>query len=656
MTIHLDISIGPVQGFVAQSRRTRDLWGSSYLLSFLSAHAMKGAQEAGGKIVRPNVEQDPLFQWMKGEGEGMLPRIGSVPNHFVLEVDEEASRVARAAVESLQKAWERICRVVWEQYVVHACHVGDGTEVIWHRQIKGFWDISWTAGPSTAQGGLLARRKHWRSHCLPDEPGDKCTVMPDLQELSGHVGAAGDREQQERFWNTVRTRLGSLDLQPNERLCAIALVKRLFPKVSGKALGGQVDTSHWPSTAYVAAVPWVRNVIASVPQQARAYADAVQRHERDVLAERHPQFIGLDRQNAGDFAKLDGNYLNREFILNERLCPLLKDTESSARDQLSRLLQCIYQAKDSDGSALGSPPAYYALLLADGDRLGKLVSQLGGMQSGGMKVGKALLAFTGQVQGIVKQHDGITVYAGGDDVLALLAVPKALECAAALSQSYQAAFDSNAAGHDDATLSAAVVFAHVRLPRGAVMTEAHRLLDEVAKDGNGRDSLAVGVLKPGGLNCQWTTTWKRPHSDSGEVSALTTIERLIGSLREHTAEPGLSSGLVYRIRETLAQLCEWDPVAGANGTQWKPGSWISLPPELDIRAHLRAEIYRSLVLRMDKEKEVQERSDQLADCVWDALGRAKATDDKESGNTKAGVDGLLLARFLAHPEHEEADR
>ena len=38
--MRLDISIGPVQGFVSQSRRTRDLWGSSYLLAFLSAHAM----------------------------------------------------------------------------------------------------------------------------------------------------------------------------------------------------------------------------------------------------------------------------------------------------------------------------------------------------------------------------------------------------------------------------------------------------------------------------------------------------------------------------------------------------------------------------------------------------------------------------------------
>lgn len=61
MTMRLDISIGPVQGFVAQSRRTRDLWGSSYLLSFLAAHAMHGAQQAGGRIIRPVVGKDPLY-------------------------------------------------------------------------------------------------------------------------------------------------------------------------------------------------------------------------------------------------------------------------------------------------------------------------------------------------------------------------------------------------------------------------------------------------------------------------------------------------------------------------------------------------------------------------------------------------------------------
>jgi len=101
----LSVSIGPVQGFVAQSRRTRDLWGSSYLLSYLAARAALGVVRAGGKIVRPNLEKDPLFQWVErqAQGSGGLerpPYVGSVPNHFVAWVDSvEAGR--RAAQEGV---------------------------------------------------------------------------------------------------------------------------------------------------------------------------------------------------------------------------------------------------------------------------------------------------------------------------------------------------------------------------------------------------------------------------------------------------------------------------------------------------------------------------------------------------------------------------
>ena len=63
VAMRLDISIGPVQGFVSQSRRTRDLWSSSYLLSFLVAHAMHGAQSAGGRVIQPRVADDLLYRW-----------------------------------------------------------------------------------------------------------------------------------------------------------------------------------------------------------------------------------------------------------------------------------------------------------------------------------------------------------------------------------------------------------------------------------------------------------------------------------------------------------------------------------------------------------------------------------------------------------------
>ena len=250
VTWRIDVSVGPVQGFVAQSRRTRDLWGSSYLLSFLSAHAMRSAEVAGGRIIRPSVNQDQLYHWVTGSHEGTAPRIGTVPNHFVVEVDGgDASEVAGAAETALKAAWNGVCTAVWDRFVQHASPAGRETHRIWIRQIFRFWEVTWTAGPPEAGSALLARRKHWRSHRLPDEPGDKCMMMHDLQELSGYVRSEGreSRKNSDRFWNLVRKGLGPLDLDDNERLCAIALVKRLFPRVSLEALGWKVDTSHWPS-------------------------------------------------------------------------------------------------------------------------------------------------------------------------------------------------------------------------------------------------------------------------------------------------------------------------------------------------------------------------------------------------------------------------
>ncbi len=641
MTIRLDVSIGPVQGFVARSRRTRDLWGSSYLLSVLSGHAMRGAAKAGGRIVQPTVDEDLLYRWIGGDRSGKAPRIGSLPNRFAVEADGDPRAVADAAIEALGAAWDRVCEAVWTRFVEHAADAGDGTRAIWKRQVGAgaFWEVSWTAGSLDAAGGLLARRKHWRS-CRPsDEHGDKCAVMHDLQELSGYVRARGadDRRKQNEFWSRIRKGLGSLDLRGDERrgyeqLCAVALVKRLFPKAAPDALGWDVDTSHWQSTVYVGALPWIRRAMAAEPGLACRYADAVRACADDGLAERRPPFAGLDEPAAGDFPKLDANWLHREAVRSERLCPLPDDSEGNARADLERRLEAIYDARDEAGGRIGPPSSFYALLLADGDRLGKLVGELGGEV-----VGKALRLFTREAPEIVCRHDGVTVYAGGDDVLAMLPAPAALRCAELLADRYRSAF----VGRPGATLSAAVAFAHVRLPLGAALAEAHRLLEDVAKEANGRDSLAAGVLKPGGLNCQWVTAWTGRRADGGSSRAVKLLARLTERLGAGATEPGLSSALIYRIREALATLCGWDA--------WRPGAWGRIPEGLDIRAFLRAEIHHSLAVRTGDDAGI--RADELTDLVWRSMGRARApVVDGEAGVAEAGVDALLLARFLADTE------
>ncbi len=650
MKTPIDISIGPVQGFVSQSRRTRDLWGSSYLLAFLSAHAMLGAKSAGGKIVQPKVDDDQLFKWVSGEREGAPPRIGSLPNHFVVEADGDQRSIAAAAANALREAWEGVCSAVWSGYVEYAVSAGIGTKDIWDRQVKGFWEVMWTAGSASDGGGLLARRKRWRllarrkrwrTHQVSDEPGDKCTLMHDLQELSGFVRAQ-ERKQQDQFWDRIRSCTGELDLRDNERLCAIALVKRLFPREAKDALGWGVDASHWPSTVYVGAVPWIRRVNRVAPEKAREYADKVRNAVRNATSKafpmQSPPFNNLLAAEAGEFPKLDANYMHLDFVSSERLSPL----KEADRKELTESLKCLYKAEDSNGQPLGAPPVFYALLLADGDRLGELV-----FEKGGGVVGEALASFTCNVPKITKKHDGVTIYAGGDDVLAMLPVSDALACANELSGAYEEAF-SNSCARGKATLSAAVVFAHMRLPLSAALREAHHLLDDIAKDGNGRNSVAATVLKPAGKHCQWVTAWTRC-GPSGEVRAVDLLDQIASDLGGSAADPGLSSSLIYRIRETLSMLCGWD--------SWEPGEWGVVPGDIDLEPFLRAEIYRSLDIRSDGC--AGDRSKSLASRVSSLLSLASNSPPSESdddGMEKVGVDALLLAQFLSGPEDSEAYR
>jgi len=95
-------TLGPVQSFVAQARRTRDLWAGSFLLSWLSGQAMKAVLDQGGKIIFPRVTDangtpvDPMLKAIIGINGAPTPQIGSIPNRFKAEVpdDFDAGKVA----------------------------------------------------------------------------------------------------------------------------------------------------------------------------------------------------------------------------------------------------------------------------------------------------------------------------------------------------------------------------------------------------------------------------------------------------------------------------------------------------------------------------------------------------------------------------------
>lgn len=72
---YFHFTLGPVQGFVAQARRTRDFWAGSFLLSWLAGVAMQAVKVQGGEIKFPIPDKDFLEAIETGKAN-ILPQQG----------------------------------------------------------------------------------------------------------------------------------------------------------------------------------------------------------------------------------------------------------------------------------------------------------------------------------------------------------------------------------------------------------------------------------------------------------------------------------------------------------------------------------------------------------------------------------------------------
>lgn len=643
---NLQFSLGPVQGFIRQARRTRDLWSGSYILSYLSAQAMKGVIKSGGKIIVPKVwddtRKDNLLAWVMDERSGHPPRIGTIPNRFQAW-SEDPRAAAQCAEIQITDAWRKIYSAVWNRFIKNvALSHGSDTQKIWDRQVENFWEIYWTAGDISN----IESRKNWRTRIqwakkLPElECGDHCTIMGDWQELSGFIRSHDrtTRANQDRFWESLGLvpGVGRLDLREDERLCSIALIKRMFPKVAIEAIGWDVDANKWPSTLYVAALPWLMDLDKKKTESVHSYFDLVidAADEEAVRREGIWELVGGSKgSDILDFLELDGNFYFQSSLSNHRHTPLKKtplkwtnQEPAEVREKRLRLLKQLAAIYDDIGS---KPTPFYSMLLMDGDSMGTL------LVDHGEEVSEALAEFADHVDRTVRIFKGVTVYAGGDDVLAMLPAANGINCSVKLAKCFEDAFSKcNLNG----TISAGLVLAHGRYPLRSVLDEAHYILDQVAKDGNGRQSLAVSVLKGSGKCCQWVATF--PSLLRGD---RTVLDSLVSSLYDEGKY--FSTSFFFRLREILTILSS-EPF-------WQPGRFLELTNEFredDIVDLLVAEYIKS---ESGKANPEAARSNILS--LLDVSYRCYRNDQGNCVMDKRhiGADGAMLVKFLAEGGNED---
>jgi CRISPR-associated protein Cmr2 len=212
--------------------------------------------------------------------------------------------------------------------------------------------------------------------------------------------------------------------------------------------------------------------------------------------------------------------------------------------------------------ANSKPPAYYAILMLDGDHLGKWLRgekapavrealhpklvdyfrALPGTESGleaRRPFGPAMHAALSEaltnfalhfVPNIVKEHQGTLIYAGGDDVLALLPTEKAMACASALACVYRkewAADDDNQTRllmGSRATLSAGLAVVHYKEDL-RVALRAAREAEKQAKNA-GRNCLCARVVRRSGEDSSAVVGWDQ----------VAELQNLVASFQDSTSD------------------------------------------------------------------------------------------------------------------------
>ncbi len=378
----------------------------------------------------------------------------------------------------------------------------------------------------------------------------KCSLLGSYEQM----GPAG-LDDSRKFWEQVHKKCNveGVRLRERERFCAVALVKRFAaPAYFRNRLHLSKEEYRYEDTATVAAAVW--------------------------LAEARKRGIPLDpddiRTCCGEWSGHWLHWPTRDFDEGETAVP----------DPVWNDIQRAKKEKE-----LGSPPSYYAVLMIDGDHMGgwlrgdnspkvreilhprlrEYFDQRPEAKAGleaRRPVGPALHAAISEalanfaldfVPEIVERHKGRLIYAGGDDVLALLPTQTALACAHELRETFRMEWK---APSDDtperllmgcrATTSAGLAIVHYKEDLRFALRQA-RDAEKAAKNA-GRDALAITVCRRSGEHATALCPWDAALDDGPEAPPckfVTTLDEWVRSFMG-----GASDRWAYHLKNELPTL------------------------------------------------------------------------------------------------------
>jgi CRISPR-associated protein Cmr2 len=281
--------------------------------------------------------------------------------------------------------------------------------------------------------------------------------------------------------------------------------------------------------------------------------------------------------------------------------------------------------RDEDDSEGKEVEGYLAVLHMDGDRMGE---KLSGLKSKGahQSFSRVLREFAVlEVPGIVMSYQRAQlVYAGGDDVVALLPLRPALDCADQIRQRYGEVMKVKA-GVEGATMSAGIAVVPSNYPLDLAI-EIAREAEKLAKSQYGRDAVVITEAHGTGQRRSAGAKWQINETQS--IAGL--VNRLIKVFRGEGEDGRISAKIGYDMLEIAYIL---------TGSALKGGEVI--PP-----AAREAELRRLLMRRTLEGGKAEKLADELVPLLM-------AWGEHNNVGWGALANWVIFARFLASEERVE---
>lgn len=499
----LVMSIGPVQDFIAQARRSRDLWFGSHVLSEVSRAAAKAAADAAGvelvfpALAKGDAELAPCDAPVRDATN--VPPL-NVGNHLLAVVPaDQATAIARGMKEAAVRRWRQMAEAARAKAKTMAL-LADGIDGVWNEQIDTLLEVSVAAAEFAAPEGYgparkaaeraLSARKNLREFA---SWGHDRTGAPKSSFDGGRVSVLTENRAGISQHHGRSVRLGG-----GEQLDAVGVVKRL---------GGNPD--QFVPLANVALADWIERARQQAPDEFRGLADACEKTVGRVV-----------RRDLSWTHWIDGRSFDAEVLLEGRLPGVL--VECGVAERVGDPAVATWQKehlKPLHGKISAPPVPSVCCVVADGDHMGRAIDGVDDPEHH-RQLSRQLATFAREAQGILAKHKGFAVYTGGDDVLGFLAPSHALEAAADLHAAFTNAMDRLTFLKEKPTLSVGLGIGHI-LDGMAHLLALGRRAEGVAKHGRPsqpRDSLAVIVDRRSGGEVAWCDGWA--NDPVGQLKAI----------------------------------------------------------------------------------------------------------------------------------------